>query len=62
MSHDRRELIGLIANAGVMGDSNPPASRNFGKPFFIRVIVRKVIGMTLNGEAGVTERGRELQP
>ena len=53
MADHRRELVRLVADAGVVGEGDPFASADFGQPVFVRTLGRKVIAVALDGETCV---------
>jgi len=51
MVHYGRALVGLVADAGVVGEGNPPARSHDLQPVFIGTIGREVIPVPLDREA-----------
>jgi hypothetical protein len=50
--HDRGKLVGLVADAGVVTNGNPVTSANFFQPNFVGAVLREVVGVALDRQAG----------
>ena len=51
MTYYRCQFVGLVAYAAVVGDCHPAAPAYFLQPYFVRAIVRKVVGVALYTQA-----------
>lgn len=51
------KLVRLVANPSIMRDCYPAARADYLQPFFIPVIRREVISVTLDGQSGSCEDG-----
>lgn len=52
MLHDCCQFVGLVADAAIVGDGCPAAPADFFQPDGIRTIVREVVGVTFDLQAG----------
>lgn len=55
----RRELVWLVADAGVVGEGDPFAPTDLRQPVFVRTSGREVIAVSLDGEARALQDLRE---
>src|SRR6185437_3294524 len=55
MQHDGRKLVGLVANATIMRDSDPVATADGLKPLFVGSVRLKMICMTLHRQTGIAQ-------
>jgi hypothetical protein len=55
----RCELIRLVADAGVVGESDPSTPADLGEPVFVRTFGWEVVPVSLDGEARGSQDLRE---
>lgn len=60
VSNDRSQLVGPIANSGVVSDGDPALGVYRAKPFIVSRVVSEVIGVAFNGKACRGQDIREL--
>lgn len=56
------QLVGLVANARVMGDDNPAAGTSLAQPHFVGGIWQEVVVVPLDLQPGVSKDRGELEP
>lgn len=62
MPDDGVEFVRLVANAAIVGQSDPTAPTNRFEPFFVRRGGREMIGMALDRQTAGSEDFRKALP
>lgn len=62
MVDHRLKFVWGIADTTVMGERDPAPPADFRKPFLVRRIVDKMIGVPFNCQPGVLQDAREPSP
>lgn len=52
MLNDRRQFVGLVADAAIMSDGCPPASADLFKPDGVGTVVREVVQVAFDLQTG----------